>query len=70
LPLKRQNPIQALQPSLPEAPLWANVVERQSESVRDIESGLRSLGDIEHTLPREFGSHLIDVLKETQFVHK
>jgi hypothetical protein len=28
------------------------------------------LGNSEHTLPREFGPHLIDVLKETRFVHK
>jgi hypothetical protein len=38
VPLNCQNPIQALQPSLPEAPFWANVQRRQAESVRGIET--------------------------------
>ncbi len=38
VPLNRQNPIQVLQPSQPEAPFWANVFERQAENVRGIET--------------------------------
>jgi hypothetical protein len=33
-----QNPIQVLDPSLPEAQFWANVFELQAESVRGIET--------------------------------
>jgi hypothetical protein len=46
VPLNRQNPIQALQPSLPEAPFWANVFELLAESVRGIETEPRSWGTV------------------------
>jgi hypothetical protein len=38
VPLNRQNPIQILKPSLPEAPFWANVFELQAESGKGIET--------------------------------
>ena len=53
--LNRQNPIKALQPSLPEAPFWASVFERQAESVRGIESELRSWGTVSTPYPANSG---------------
>jgi hypothetical protein len=53
--LNRQNPIQALQPSLPEAPFWANAFELQAGSVRGIESKPRYWGTVSTPYPANSG---------------